>query len=693
MSGGGANTRASDPLRTDSESSAGDAAPGKWKILARLFRYVFRYRFRIFAGIVLSFLVSIANLASLSAFVPIFNAMGQEGSIGLFKLGNDESKQYQIWLVDGDQPLHEKIRGYATHAKVWMNNELSSKSSSEAIIWLCLAIIPVYFLKILCVTGTIYFVGTAGLFAVRDLRDELYGKINHLGIDYFQKERTGMVMSRIINDVDVVGRSLSVEFNESLVNIFYIITHVALLAIISWKMLLIALIVVPLIVSPVSKFATRVRRAYTGQQERLAELGGHVQEMIGGIRVIRAFSMEGFERNRFKVVNERLYEHTYRGHYFHQVGPALTEFTGTVVVVMFLVWGAWQITGFAATGPYSEYFTFFYDRQLDRGRFFTFFVTLIFVMQPIRSVSVMVNLLSATQAAAMRIFEMLDKPEGVVNPKDPAPYKEFSEQIEYASVDFSYPGAERPALQDVSFTVKRGQTVSFVGSSGAGKSTLMDLLPRLYDVSSGAITIDGRDIRRLDLKDLRTQIGVVSQETFLFNATIRENIAYGRPDAPLDRVIEVCKAANADEFIQSLPEGYDTPIGERGVMLSGGQRQRIAIARALLLDPPILIFDEATSNLDNESEYLVQQAVERLLAGRTVFMIAHRLSTVYRSDAILVLENGRIVERGNHQELLDHGKIYRKLYELQFAENELKDDLNDDPKADRTGDAADSAKA
>lgn len=649
---------------------AGEPPPGKWKILGRLFRYIFRYRFRIFAGIVLSFLVSIANLASLSAFVPIFNAMGQEGSIGLFKLGQVEAQQYELWLDDAPQPVHEKIRGYATHAKVWMNAELSSKTSGEAIIWLCLAIIPVYFLKILCVTGTIYFVGTAGLFAVRDLRDELYGKLNHIGIDYFQKERTGMVMSRIINDVDVVGRSLSVEFNEALVNIFYIITHVALLAIISWKMLLIALIVVPVIISPVSKFATRVRRAYTGQQERLAELGGHVQEVIGGIRVIRAFSMEGFERNRFKVVNERLYEHTYRGHYFHQVGPALTEFTGTVMVVMFLVWGAWQITGFAATGPYSEYLTFFYDRQLDRGRFFTFFVTLIFVMQPIRSISVMVNLLSATQAAAMRIFEMLDKPEGVVNPENPAPYREFSDKIEYTNVDFTYPETERPALTGVNFTVRRGQTVSFVGSSGAGKSTLMDLLPRLYDVSAGSISIDGRDIRELDLKDLRTQIGVVSQETFLFNATIRENIAYGRPDAPLDRVIEVCQAANADEFIQGLPEGYDTPIGERGVMLSGGQRQRIAIARALLIDPPILIFDEATSNLDNESEYLVQQAVERLLAGRTVFMIAHRLSTVYRSDEILVLDHGRIAERGTHQELLDHGQIYRKLYEMQFSETD-----------------------
>ncbi len=265
---------------------------------------------------------------------------------------------------------------------------------------------------------------------------------------------------------------------------------------------------------------------------------------------------------------------------------------------------------------------------------------------------------------------MLDKPEGVVDPEQPTSFTEFRESIEYDGVSFSYPGAARPALNAVSFRVQRGQTVSFVGSSGAGKSTMMELLPRLYDVSAGAIRIDGHDLRELSLAELRTKIGVVSQDVFLFNATIRENIAYGRPDAPLERVIEVSKAANADEFISSLPEGYDTPIGERGVMLSGGQRQRIAIARALLSDPPILIFDEATSNLDNESEYLVQQAVENLLAGRTVFMIAHRLSTVYRSDEILVLDQGRIAERGTHQELLDNGQIYRKLYEMQFAEND-----------------------
>jgi len=235
-------------------------------------------------------------------------------------------------------------------------------------------------------------------------------------------------------------------------------------------------------------------------------------------------------------------------------------------------------------------------------------------------------------------------------------------------VSFSYPGSRDFALRNINFTTAPGRTISLVGSSGAGKTTMADLLPRFYDVTEGSIEIDGADVRDLKLRDLRTSIGVVTQSIFLFNASVRENIAYGRSDIPLEKIIATAKTANAHDFIEKLPRGYDTPIGERGVMLSGGQRQRIAIARALLRDPPILIFDEATSSLDNESEKLVREAMERLLAGRTVFIIAHRLSTVYRSDEILVLDQGRIVERGDHEELLQNGGIYKKLYEMQFED-------------------------
>lgn len=631
--------------------------PGRLRVLGRLFSYVFHYRLRIVAGLVLALVVSVTNLVSLTAFIPIFNLMGKEGTVVLFEIGSDEQKQYDLYVEGSQDASIEVVRAQFTAVKIWLNRQVEGRSAGNAIIWLCLAIFPIYLLKIVCITGTVYFVGTAGLYAVRDIRMRLYRQLNRLGIDYFQKERTGIVMSRIINDVEVVAKSISVEFNEALINIFYILTHIGLLWYISWEMCIISFVIVPIVVVPVSNFATRIRRAYTGQQEKLADLSGHIQEIIGGIRVIRAFSMEGFERRRFGEINERLYSHTFKGHYFHQVGPALTEFTGTAVVAGFLVWGAYEIT--MAVGR---------EDPLNRGEFFGFFLTLLFVMGPVKHVSIMVNLLSATHSAALRIFEMMDLPAGVANAQNPKPLKKVEHSVTYDHVTFGYPGTDRPALEDISFTVERGRSIALVGSSGAGKSTLVDLLPRMYDVNGGAIRIDGVDVREIELEDLRRAVGIVSQDVFMFNATVRENIAYAHPDVSDARVEEVARAANAHEFIERLPEGYDTPIGERGVMLSGGQRQRLAIARALLLDPPILIFDEATSNLDNESEQLVQQAVERLLEGRTVFIIAHRLSTIYRSHEILVLDQGRIVERGTHQELLDSGKIYRKLYEMQFAD-------------------------
>ncbi|MCB1317220.1 MAG: ABC transporter ATP-binding protein, partial [Leptospiraceae bacterium] len=508
----------------------------------------------------------------------------------------------------------------------------------------------------LSLIGVIYTIGTAGLRAVRDIRMQLYRKMNRLGLDYFQKERTGMIMSRVINDVEIVGRTLSVEFTEALTNIFYILTHLAFLIYLDWQLLLITLIIVPVLLSPVSNFATRIRRAYTNQQERLADLSGHIQELISGIRVIRAFSMESFEKGRFREINERLYQNTFKGHYYHQVGPALTDLVAAVVIAGFLIWGGFRIS----TGGVE-----------NMGEFLAFFFVLIFIMRPIKQVSVMLNLLSAASAAAARVFYLNDQADGVVSKPDAIALTGFRDRIEFDRVCYRYEGAERDALTDISFEVRQGQTISLVGASGAGKTTLMDLLPRFDDPTSGAIRIDGVDLRDLQLASLRTSIGVVSQEVFLFNASVYENIAYGRNDVPLDRVIEIARAANADEFIQQLPGGYDAQIGERGVMLSGGQRQRLAIARALLMDPPILIFDEATSNLDNESELQVQQAIDRLLKGRTVFMIAHRLSTVFRSDVILVMDQGAIVERGTHKELLENGRIYRKLYDMQFSEGEV----------------------
>jgi ATP-binding cassette, subfamily B, bacterial MsbA len=626
-----------------SEATTTPAPRGR--ILSRLFKYVLRYRLRVIGGMVLALFVSIANLVSLTAFVPIFNAFGQQGEVRIFNIGGEAAL-----------PNSDRVRASITHCKVRANAAVAGKPARDVILLICSFVLPIYLLKMLAITGTVYLIGTAGFLAVRDMRQELYACMNRIGMDYFHKERTGMIMSRMINDVEVVGKSLSVEFNDAVIDVFYIITHLALLAFISPMMLLLALVIVPIVTAPVGRFAKRVRRAAAGQQARLAELGGHIQEVISGIRVIRAFSMENFERDRFRRINESLKDDTFKGHYYHQVGPALTEITATLIVVGFVAWGAWALTNGGAGVGIS-----------NTGEFMAFFITLVFLMRPIKQMSVLANLLSAASAAATRVFEFIDMPPGVVDAPDAQPLSGVKQDIVYKNVSFHYPGAERPALQDVSFRVPAGGTIALVGASGAGKSTLMDLLPRFYDVTAGAIEIGGVDLRQLKLRDLRTSIGVVSQDVFLFNATVGENIAYAKPNVSRESLIEATRAANAHEFISDLPQGYDTPIGERGVMLSGGQRQRIAIARALLQNPPILIFDEATSNLDNESERLVQEAIEKLLSGRTVFMIAHRLSTIYRCNEILVLEQGRIVERGDHQSLLEQNGIYKKLYEMQFS--------------------------
>ncbi len=619
--------------------------------LSRLLRYMLRYRLRVSLGVAFSLLASIANLFSITAFIPVFDSLGEAEHIQIFNVGNEEREVYQKYTGGEPVRFYEKLSAEWTGLRLQANAMTEGYTPREVILMISAAILPLYFLKLLSVTLGIFFIGTAGLLAVRDIREDLYIKMNLLGMDYFYREKTGMIMSRIINDAELIGRSLSTEFSESVTNVFYIVTHILLLALIDWKMLLATLLLVPIVSMPMGKIARKIRSITNHQQEWLAQMGGHVQEIISGIRVIRAFSMERFEKTRFKKINENLYRNTFDQHYIYQVGPAVTEFLATAIVLGFLTWGAYSIAG----------------GELRRGLFFAFFVTLVFIMRPLKQISVMTNLYHTAVAAAERIFQILDLPPGSEEDPDPRPFKTVHKNIAFKHVGFRYPSSDHAALSDIDLEVKAGTTIAFVGSSGAGKSTLMDLIPRFYDVTEGSLEIDGLDIRRYNLKQLRRNIGVVTQNIFLFNATILENISYGRDDFSYEQILEAARAANAHEFIELLPQGYQTPVGERGVMLSGGQRQRIAIARSLLHDPPILIFDEATSNLDNESEMLIQQAMERLSKGRTVFIIAHRLSTIYRADTIAVMESGRIVEMGNHTELLEKESRYKKLYELQFS--------------------------
>ncbi|WP_167482383.1 ABC transporter ATP-binding protein [Leptospira yasudae] len=623
-------------------------------IYKRLLKYSFKYKYRLISGIVLSFLVSVLNGASLTSLIPIFDS-----------LGTGEKTNFEISLTKKDKALIqryeekdsftsvESIELQLAHWKVQLNSSLKKMSHDELVLLFCFIVFPVYLLKLIFLAAAVYCINSAGYLAIRDLRAELYAKAQTLPLNHFVQEKTGILMSRIINDVEVLGKLISSDLKDAITDFFYIVTHLLLLLYLSWKMFLAVFIIVPIVMGPVSAFADKIRRATRNQQERLSSLNGHLQEVISGIRVIRAFSMEKVEAKRFWEFNQDLSDKTFKGHFYHQVGPSLTELFSSIVAVIFLSFGAYLME----------------DGTFSRGMFMAFFLTLIFLMRPFKQMSMLANSIQSAISAGDRVFELLDQETDVRNPANPKFLKRIEKGISFNNVTFTYPGSKNPAIQEINLEIPKGETIALVGASGAGKSTLVDLVPRLIDPQEGSITIDGIDLREMDLSNLRKRIGIVSQQVFLFNGTIRENICYGNSNVSEDRLHAACEQAFAMDFILSMEEGFDTIVGERGVMLSGGQRQRIAIARALLLDPEILILDEATSALDTESERLVQEALESLYKNRTVIIIAHRLSTVQIANRIFTMENGRIVESGTHAELIQLDGKYKKLYDIQFVES------------------------
>ncbi|WP_042710234.1 ABC transporter ATP-binding protein [Leptospira interrogans] len=623
-------------------------------IYKRLLKYSFKYKYRLTLGIVLSFLVSILNGASLTSLIPIFDS-----------LGTGEKTNFEISLTKKDKILLQRLEEKESFTsvesielklaqwKIQLNSSLKKMSHDELVLLFCFIVFPVYLLKLIFLAAAVYCINSAGYLAIRDLRSELYAKAQTLPINHFVQEKTGILMSRIINDVEVLGKLISSDLKDAITDFFYIVTHLLLLLYLSWKMFLAVFIVVPIVMGPVSAFADKIRRATRNQQERLSLLNGHLQEVISGIRVIRAFSMEKTEAKRFWEFNQDLSDKTFKGHFYHQVGPSLTELFSSIVAVIFLSFGAYLME----------------DGTFSRGMFMAFFLTLIFLMRPFKQMSMLSNSIQSAISAGDRVFELLDQETDIRNPANPKFLKKMEKGLSFNNVTYMYPGAKNPAIQEINLEIAKGETIALVGASGAGKSTLVDLVPRLIDPQEGKVFIDGIDLRDLDLSNLRKRIGIVSQQVFLFNGSIRENICYGNQNVTEEQLRTACEQAFAMEFILSFEEGLDTIVGERGVMLSGGQRQRIAIARALLLNPEILILDEATSALDTESERLVQEALESLYKNRTVIIIAHRLSTVQIANRIFTMEDGKIVESGTHTELLQLDGKYKKLYDIQFSEN------------------------
>lgn len=542
-----------------------------------------------------------------------------------------------------------------TNIKTIFENYILSGTVSEVLLKICLLILIAFFLKNVFGYLQAYFLAFVEQGVIKDLRNTAYKHLHQLPMSYFKNERTGNLISRITNDVNVVQQSVAAVFLNLIREPLTIVVFLGIALSISVELTLFSFVILPFSLGIIAYIGKILRKQSTVLQEKMADITSVLQETISGVKIVKAFGMESYENKKFEKETISYFRLVLKIVRIRNIASPVTEFLSVVVGVIMVYYGGQLVLE---------------DQSLKASEFLGFLFAIFQLMPPIKELSSVNNRIQESSAAADRIFQIIDTPPGIEDLPDAKSIKNFTSKIEFENVSFHYEDSDDLVLNDVSFTVNKGEIVAIVGSSGAGKSTLIDLIPRFYDPVAGKILVDGKDIRTLKLDDLRALLGIVTQETVLFNDTIKNNIAYGKSDFTLEEIVFSAKAANAHNFITEFPKGYNTIIGERGAKLSGGQRQRISIARALFVNPPIMIFDEATSALDNESEVLVQEAIERLMKDRTTLVIAHRLSTIRNADKIIVLDKGKIVQEGKHNELLQDEKgIYKKLYELQFRDN------------------------
>ena len=526
-----------------------------------------------------------------------------------------------------------------------------------------LTLVPLAILGIFLVKGVFsyiysYYLVKVGQSVIRDLRNLLYSHIQSLPLSFFLKKPTGELISRILNDVNLIQGAVSNVLVGILKDTCQVLFLVGVIFYQDWRMALIAMVSMPLVVYPIINFGRRHRRLSISNQQTTAQVSNILYETITGNRIVKAFCMEKYEVGRFAKKLDKLFAIIMRDTRIGAISRPLMEFLGGIGISLVVWYGGSQVL----------------DGKSTPGTFFSFLTALIMIYEPIKGISAINNSLQQGIAAAERVFDVLDVESDVPEKKDAIELPRVNNAIEFTDVRFQY-DEDTEVLKGINLKVKAGEILAVVGSSGGGKSTLVNLIPRFYDVSSGSLAIDGTDIKDVTFKSLRNQIGVVTQQTILFNDTVRNNIAYGSHDASEEQIRDAASAAHALDFIQQLPKGFDTIIGESGARLSGGERQRLSIARAILKNAPILILDEATSSLDTESEHEVQQAIENLVQSRTTFVIAHRLSTIRNADRIIVIQDGTIVEEGTHDTLLPLGGVYTMLHDMQFQDNamELKD--------------------
>ena len=534
-----------------------------------------------------------------------------------------------------------------------MVDQVLKEKNTEMLNYIVISIIVVFIIRGIAFYGQSYLMNYVGQRVIIDIRKAVFEKLQRLSLDFYDKNKTGTIMSYVTNDVNALQSAMVENVVEMVTESVILIASIVMMIYLDWRLFLVTFSTFPVVLLFIDQFGKRIRKSGSRIQEASADITSVLQETVSSARVIKSFVREEYEINRFDKENMNNFRANMK---YAQLSATLTptiEFVAAVGVTIILWYGGNSVI----------------DGTITAGSLVAFLTYAVNISNPIKRLSRVIGNIQRAMAAAQRVFDVLDLPETIKNLPEAKALPTVKGQVSFNNVSFSYNPGEQ-VLNNVSFNVKPGEMIAFVGPSGAGKSTVASLLPRFYDVTDGSITIDGEDIRRVTLDSLREQVGIVPQETVLFNGSVYDNILYGRLDATKEEVEAAAKAANAHNFIMELPNGYQTMLGDRGVNISGGQRQRISIARAILKNPQILILDEATSALDTESERVVQEALDRLMIGRTSFVIAHRLSTIKNADKIMVLEKGTLADMGTHEELMAKDGLYAHLYKIQYRSKE-----------------------